>query len=138
MLKTAPSLSPVDEFTDRRTRLTDDICASFVTMYTYYYCKESYTVYKGDSGHTMQMCYSPLVAVNILLERCCNPWPHVANRHVSISQLLSSCCYLFTVLNSGLLLYTKRVSTTPTTPSQPRPLPSPTQRHRHVASPTHF
>jgi len=31
---------------------------------------------------------------------------------------------LFTVLNSGLLFYTKRVSTTPTTPSQPRPLPA--------------
>jgi len=26
------------------------------------------------------------------LERC-NPWPHVANRHMSISQLLSSCWY---------------------------------------------
>jgi len=48
----------------------------------------------------------------------------------SIRQLLSSCCYLFTILNSGLLFYTKRVpttpttttkhvSTTPTTPSQP-------------------
>jgi len=59
------------------------------------------------------------------LERC-NPWPHVANRHMSISQLLSSCCCLFTVLNSGLPFYTKRVSTTPTTPSQTRPLPSPT------------
>jgi len=41
LLKTAPSLSPFDEFTDRRTRLTDDICASFVTIYTQYYCKES-------------------------------------------------------------------------------------------------
>jgi len=30
------------------------------------------------------------------------------------------------VLHSGLLFYTKRVSTTPTTPSQPRPLPSAT------------
>jgi len=38
----------------------------------------------------------------IILDRC-NPWPHVANRHISISQLLSSCCYLFTVSNSGLL-----------------------------------
>ena len=37
-----------------------------------------------------------------LLDRC-NPWPHVANRHISISQSLSSCCYLFTVSNSGLL-----------------------------------
>jgi len=64
------------------------------------------------------------------LERC-NPRPHVASRHMSISQLLSSCCYLFTVLNSGLLFYTKRVSITPTTPSQPRPLPSATP------SPTH-
>jgi len=54
----------------------------------------------------------------------CNPWSHVANRHMSISQVLSSCCYLFTVLNLGLLFCTKRVSTTPTTPSQPRPLPS--------------
>jgi len=32
-------------------------------------------------------------------------------------------CYLFAVSNSGLVFYTKRVSTTP---SQPRPLPSPT------------
>ena len=37
-----------------------------------------------------------------VLERC-NPWSHVANRHVSIRQLLSTCCYLFTVSNSGLL-----------------------------------
>ena len=36
------------------------------------------------------------------LERC-NPWPHVANCHMSISHLLSSCCHLFTVSNSGLL-----------------------------------
>jgi len=36
-----------------------------------------------------------------------------------------TCCYLFTVLNSGLLFYSKRESTTPTTPcSQPLPLPS--------------
>jgi len=34
--------------------------------------------------------------------------------------LLSSCCYLFTVLHSCLLFYTKRVLTTPT-PSQPCP-----------------
>jgi len=33
----------------------------------------------------------------------CNPWPHVANRHISVSQLLWSCCYLVTVSNSGLL-----------------------------------
>jgi len=39
------------------------------------------------------------------------------NRRVSISQLLSSYCYLFYVLNSGLLFYTKRVLTTPTTPT---------------------
>jgi len=39
------------------------------------------------------------------------------------TEKLYSCCYLFTVLNSGLLFYTKRVSTMP---SQPRPLPSPT------------
>jgi len=65
-----------------------------------------------------------------ILERCNpDPWPHVASHHMSISQLLSSCCYLFTVLNSGLLFYTKRVSSTP---SQPRPLPLPTQRHRHI------
>jgi len=31
-------------------------------------------------------CYS--VSVLLLLERC-NPWPHVANRHIFISQLLS-------------------------------------------------
>jgi len=37
-----------------------------------------------------------------LLDRS-NPWPHVAIHHISISQLLSSCCYLFTVSNSGLL-----------------------------------
>jgi len=43
-----------------------------------------------------------ICARRIPLERC-NPWPHVANRHMSISQLLSSCCYLFTVSNSGLL-----------------------------------
>jgi len=36
------------------------------------------------------------------LDRC-NPWAHVANRHISISQLLSSCCYLFAFCNSGLL-----------------------------------
>jgi len=40
--------------------------------------------------------------INPILEQC-NPWPHVANRHMSISQLLSSCCCLFTVSNSGLL-----------------------------------
>jgi len=37
---------------------------------------------------------------------------------------MSSCCYLFTVLNSGLLFYTKRVSTTPSR-SRPFPLPTP-------------
>jgi len=35
----------------------------------------------------------------------------------------STNCYIFTVSNSALLFYTKHVSTTP---SQPRPLPSPT------------
>jgi len=66
-------------------------------------------------------------------------WNGATRRHMSpiavmsIGQLLSSCCYLFTVLNSGLLFYTKRVSTTPATPSKLRPLPSPTC----LASPTH-
>jgi len=43
------------------------------------------------------------LACNLLKLERRNPWPHVANRHMSISQLLSSCCYLFTVSNSGLL-----------------------------------
>jgi len=33
----------------------------------------------------------------------CNQWPRVGNRLISITLLLSSCCYLFTVSNSGLL-----------------------------------
>jgi len=41
----------------------------------------------------------------VLLEWC-KPWPHVTTCHASIRQLLSSCCYLFTVLSSGLLFYT--------------------------------
>jgi len=41
------------------------------------------------------------------------------------------------VLNSGVLFYTKHVSTTPTTPSQPcspvtDTLVSPTQHHQHI------
>ena len=77
-------------------------------------------------------------AYYITLERC-YPWPHVAiSPYVpSLSQLLSSCCYLFTVLNSSLLFYTNRVSNTPTMSSQPRPLPSPTASPTRLASPTH-
>jgi len=37
-------------------------------------------------------------SMNLILTR-----PHVANRNIFISQLLSSCCYLFIVSNSGLL-----------------------------------
>jgi len=55
-----------------------------------------------------------------LLERC-NPWRHVANRHMSISQLLSSSCYLFTLSNSGLLSL-----------QWPRPA-SHAHRHRHIS-----
>jgi len=40
--------------------------------------------------------------VRRILERC-NPWPHAANRRMSISQILASWCYLFAVSNSGLL-----------------------------------
>jgi len=50
-----------------------------------------------------------------------NPWPHVANRHISISQLLSSCCYLITVSNSGLLSV-----------QRPRPAIQPHFRHSHI------
>jgi len=41
---------------------------------------------------------APLVLTHdvYVLERC-NPWSRFANRLMSISQLLSSCCYLFTV-----------------------------------------
>jgi len=53
----------------------------------------------------------------IEVERC-NPWLHVASRHISISQLLSSCCYLFTVSSSGLL-------------SLQRPLPASHAHFRH-------
>jgi len=42
------------------------------------------------------------IGVYLILDRC-NPWPHVANRHMSLSQLLSTCCYLFTISSSGLL-----------------------------------
>jgi len=90
----------------------------------------------GSAQRGRSVIYDCLVilAVGFLVRRSdrtsmilkqCNPWPHVANRHMSISQLLSSCYNIFTVLNSGLLFYTKRVSTTPTSPSQPPP-PSPT------------
>jgi len=51
----------------------------------------------------------------------CNPWPHVANRHISISQLLSSCSYLFTVSNSGLLSV-----------QRPRPASHAHFRHSHI------
>ena len=68
-----------------------------------------YDFVQGDETWLWLLC---------LLEQC-NPWPHVANHHMSISQLLSSCCHLFMLLNSGLLFYTEHVSTTSTTPSQP-------------------
>ena len=69
----------------------------------------------------------------IVLTRTVQPVATCPNRHMSISQLLSSRRYLFTVLNSSVLFYTRSVSTTPTTPSQPRPLPSPTHcRRRHI------
>jgi len=55
------------------------------------------------------LCYSKYC---VILELC-NPWPHVTSRHNVHNQLLSSCCYLFRVLNSGLLFYTKHVLTTP-------------------------
>jgi len=62
------------------------------------------------------------------LERC-NPWPHVANRHMSISQLLSSCCYLFTALNSGVLFCILNVCR----PRSPRPGSHAHCRHRHIS-----
>jgi len=61
-----------------------------------------------------------LAAFTFWLERC-NPWPHVANR-TSISQLLSSRCYLFTVFNSGLLSVQRL-----------RPASHAHFRHRHIS-----
>ena len=60
------------------------------------------------------------IAIKRILMRC-NPWPHVANCHISISQLLLSCCYLFTVSNSGLLSV-----------QLPRPASHAHFRHRHI------
>ena len=54
--------------------------------------------YRDAAGNTENSGFLSL----IWLERR-NPWPHVANHHISISQLLSSCCYIFTVSNLGLL-----------------------------------
>ena len=54
------------------------------------------------------------------LDRC-NPWPHVANRRISISQLLSRCRYLFTFSNLGLLSV-----------QQPRPASLAHFRHSHI------
>jgi len=45
------------------------------------------------------------------------------------TEKLYSCCYLFTVFNSGLLFYIKHASTTP---SQQRQLPSPTHSWTHL------
>ena len=36
----------------------------------------------------LHICLSTSSPLPLLLQRC-NPWPHVANRHISISQLLS-------------------------------------------------
>jgi len=63
-------------------------------------------------GHVDRSCY--------LLDRC-KLWPLVANRHICISQLLSSCCYLFTVSNSGLL-----------SAQRPRPASPAHFRHSHI------
>ena len=52
---------------------------------------------------TVTFCQSVVCCVIIVILERCNPWPHVVSCHVSISQLLSSCCYLFTISNSGLL-----------------------------------
>jgi len=85
------------------------------------------------AGRLLNPCSSAVVIARWVrvrytkLERR-NPWPHVANRHVSVSQLLSSWCYLFTVSNSGLLFYTKRVSTTPTRPASHAHF-----RHGHIS-----
>ena len=64
----------------------------------------------------------PVMVDLLLLER---PQPRCTDHfsNTVADREFSTGCYLFTVSNSGLLLYTKRVSTTP---SQPRPLPSPT------------
>ena len=65
------------------------------------------------------MCHV-LPAFTSQLDRC-NPWLHVANRHISISQLLSSCCYLFTAYNSDLLSM-----------HRPRPASHAHFRHLHI------
>ena len=56
--------------------------------------------------------------VLIIITRTVQPVATSPIAITSIRQLLSSCCYLFTVLNSGLLFYTKRVPTMPTTPTK--------------------
>jgi len=62
--------------------------------------------------HAMITILSALLVCVVWVTRACysrnntldryNPWPHVANCHICISQQLSTCCYLFTVSNSGL------------------------------------
>ena len=57
---------------------------------------------------------------SIKLDRL-NPWSHVPNRQISISQLLSRRCYLFTVSDSGLLSV-----------QRPRPASPAHFRHSHI------